>query len=84
MLKFLKDWTLPIAMLIGGVGYPLFTTLSFLTPALIFVMLLLTFCKVSPQELRPKRLHLWLLLIQAINSMQSFKIMWCRNDYTIS
>ncbi|MEG0037625.1 MAG: transporter [Bacteroides sp.] len=76
MLKFLKDWTLPIAMLIGGVGYPLFTTLSFLTPALIFVMLLLTFCKVSPQELRPKRLHLWLLLIQIFGALVVYLLLY--------
>ncbi|MBP6068183.1 MAG: transporter, partial [Bacteroides sp.] len=69
MLKFLKDWTLPIAMLIGGVGYPIFIALSFLTPVLIFSMLLLTFCKVSPRELRPKRLHLWLLLIQIVGAL---------------
>ena len=24
MLKFLKNWTLPIAMLVGAVGYPVF------------------------------------------------------------
>ena len=50
MLKFLKNWTLPIAMLVGAVGYPLFISLSFLTPYLIFTMLLLTFCKVSPRD----------------------------------
>ena len=54
MLKFLKNWTLPIAMLVGAVGYPLFITLSFLTPYLIFTMLLLTFCKVSPRDLKHK------------------------------
>lgn len=54
MLKFLKNWTLPIAMLVGAIGYPLFITLSFLTPVLIFTMLLLTFCKVSPRDLKPE------------------------------
>ena len=54
MLKFLKNWTLPIAMLVGAIGYPLFISLSFLTPYLIFTMLLLTFCKVSPRDLKPK------------------------------
>ena len=44
MLKLLKNWTLPIAMLTGAIGYPLFMELSFLTPYLIFVMLLLAFC----------------------------------------
>ena len=53
MLKFLKNWTLPIAMLVGAIGYPLFISLSFLTPILFFTMLLLTFCKVSPRDLKP-------------------------------
>lgn len=63
MLKFLKDWTLPVAMFVGAVGYPLFIRLSFLTPTLIFVMLLLTFSKISLRELKPRPLHLWLLAI---------------------
>lgn len=29
MLKFLKNWTLPIAMLVGAVGYPVFISFSF-------------------------------------------------------
>ena len=64
MLKFLKDWTLPIAMSVGIIGYPLFSKLGFLTPTLIFLMLLLTFCKVSFADLKPRPLHVWLLLIQ--------------------
>ncbi len=69
MLQFLKNWTLPIAMLVGAVGYPIFMCLSFLTPYLIFTMLLLTFCKVSPNDLRLKPLHFWLLLIQIFGSL---------------
>ena len=76
MLKFLKNWTLPIAMLLGGIGYPLFIRLSFLTPALIFTMLLLTFCKVSPRDLRPKPLHLWLLLIQIFGSIAVYLLLF--------
>ena len=76
MLKFFKDWTLPIAMLVGAVGYPLFITLSFLTPVLIFTMLLLTFCKVSPRELKPKPLHLWLLLIQIFGALAVYLLLY--------
>lgn len=76
MLKFLKNWTLPIAMLLGGIGYPLFIRLSFLTPALIFTMLLLTFCKVSPRDLRPKPLHLWLLLIQIFGAIAVYLLLF--------
>ena len=76
MLKFLKNWTLPIAMLIGVVGYPLFISLSFLTPFLIFTMLLLTFCKVSPHDLKPKPLHVWLLLIQILGSLTAYLLLY--------
>ena len=76
MLKFLKNWTLPIAMLVGAIGYPFFISLSFLTPALIFVMLLLTFCKVSPEDLKPKKLHLWLLLIQILGSLVAYLMLY--------
>ena len=72
MLKFLKNWTLPIAMLVGAVGYPLFICLSFLTPYLIFTMLLLTFCKISPRDLKLRPLHIWLLLIQIIGALAAY------------
>lgn len=76
MLQFLKDWTLPIAMLVGVILYPLIISLSFLTPYLIFVMLLLTFCKVSPKELRIKPLHLWLLAIQIFGAMAVYLLLF--------
>ena len=38
---------------------------EFLQPALLFCMLFVAFCKVSPKALKPKRLHLWLALIQS-------------------
>lgn len=80
MLKFLKNWTLPIAMLVGAIGYPVFISLSFLTPFLIFTMLLLTFCKVSPYDLRPKMLHLWLLLIQIFGSLAVYLFLYRFNQ----
>ncbi len=64
MLRFLKNWTLPIAMLTGTIGYPFFSLLSPVTPYLIFAMLLLTFSKITPDELKPTRMHFWLLLVQ--------------------
>lgn len=81
MLKFLRNWTLPIAMLIGTLAYLMFAKWSFLSPAkpyvhsfvsfitpwLIFAQLLLTFCKIDLKELKPKRWHLWLLMIQGFS-----------------
>ena len=79
MLRFIKNWTLPLAMLTGTLAYLVFAKwsflaplkpavnsfVSFITPWLIFAQLLLTFCKIDIRELKPKRWHLWLLLIQA-------------------
>ena len=68
MLKFIKDWMLPIAMLTGAMAYPWVSRLAFMTPYLIFAMLLLTFCKISPRDLRFHPAQVWLLLIQLIGS----------------
>ncbi|MDR0796504.1 MAG: transporter [Tannerella sp.] len=59
---------LPIAMVTGALNYQWIGRLSFLTPYLIFSMLLLTFCKMSWREIRLKPAHIWLLLIQLIGS----------------
>lgn len=78
IVKFLKDWTLIIAMLTGIFGYFIYAnipaldathkfvndTINIAQPILIFSMLFLTFCKVDPRELRLQRWHLWMLLIQ--------------------
>ena len=79
IIRFIKNWTLPIAMLAGALSYFIYTGIpaleptkpyvarfiDILQPALIFAMLFITFCKVNPRELRPCRWHGWLLLIQA-------------------
>jgi BASS family bile acid:Na+ symporter len=66
MLRFIKDWTLPIAMCVGAVGYPLFSKLSPFTPWLLFGMLLLTFSNIRVHELKPRRIHFILLSIQLV------------------
>ena len=68
MLKKLKSYMLPIAMLLGAALYPLFSRLAFLTPYLIFVMLFLTYNKLNLSHIRLKRMHLWLILFQIIVS----------------
>lgn len=72
MIQFIKNWTLPIAMLVGAAGYRFIGALSFLSPILIFIMLLLTFSKVSIKELRLQWSHLWLLLIEILGAVLLF------------
>lgn len=76
--QFLRDWMLIIAMLSGILGYFAYVNIPWLDsthalanqavgvlqPLLIFSMLLLTFSRVSPRELRFRPWHGWLLLIQ--------------------
>ncbi len=80
LLRFLKDWTLPVAMVSGTLGYFFFARIpmmapakpfisgltGFLTPFLIFSQLLLTFCKIEVRDLKPKAWHGWLLLFQTV------------------
>lgn len=78
--QFLRDWSLPIAMLGGVVMYllyaniPLFegthdfvsSAVSVVQPGLIFAMLFVTFCKVSLSELKPSKWHFILLAFQLL------------------
>lgn len=78
MWRFIKNWTLPLAMLVGVIVYFGFHTFAFLspvkpavkvavswlTPSLIFAQLLLTFCKVEIRDLAPRIWAFWLLLFQ--------------------
>jgi len=69
VFRFIKDWTLPIAMITGVVFYKFFDNLSGIIPVLIFCMLLLTFSKLSPRKVRFSPLHAWLAGIQLIGSI---------------
>lgn len=66
---------LPIAMGLGALLYPFFGRLSFLTPYLIFSMLLVTFCKISFKNMKIHPLHIWLLLIQLAGCLVMYGIL---------
>lgn len=80
VLRFLKNWSLPLGMLTGAVGYVLFHLFPALSPLkpvvevvsadviplFLFLMLFFTFCKVNPRDLLPRKWHLWLLLVQVV------------------
>ena len=79
IIEFIKAWTLPIAIVSGVLLYLIYDSIpgleaagpvlmriiGFLQPALIFVMLFLSFCRIEPRELRPRKWHAWLLLFQS-------------------
>ncbi|MBR1469254.1 MAG: transporter [Prevotella sp.] len=77
-IRILKDWTLPVAMTTGTLGYLLFANIDVLDPIarqagpvfdkilpiFMFMILFVTFCKVDFHKMRPVRWHLWASLIQ--------------------
>lgn len=79
ILRFIRNWTLPLSMLTGVVAYFLYvnlhfldgthamvsTIITYLQPILIFCMLFVSFCKVSVRELKPRA---WMLKMLAIQS----------------
>lgn len=66
---------MPVAMITGTLLYNQVSVLSFIIPYLIFIMLLLTFVKISITDIHFKKLHLWLLLIQSVGSVLVFLIL---------
>lgn len=80
IIAFFKNWTLPVAMLAGALGYwayvsvPAFdcthaamsTFISYVQPLLLFAMLFVSFCKVSLRQLKPKAWMLEMLAVQVL------------------
>ena len=78
IIRFLKEWTLPVAMTIGCLLYSLFAFVPALEPAgdffepiintifpcALFVTLLTTFCKVDFHKMKPTRWQAGVMLVQ--------------------
>lgn len=81
IIKFVKDWSLPLGIMTGIMVYLAFHFISVLNPlkpaavvvaehlvpALLFVMLFFTFCKVDPRKMKVCRWHLWIAAIQIVS-----------------
>ena len=57
----LKPWILPLAMVIGIIFHDYIGIVAFLSPCLIFIMLLITFCRVSANDFKITK-FIWVLL----------------------
>lgn len=78
IVRFIKDWTLPISIFMGSVIYLIFAYVPVLDPVSVFMapildfclpfctfwVLYVTFCKVNFHELRPANWHFRILLMQ--------------------
>ncbi len=80
LITFLKNWTLPLAILTGIAAYFIYVNIPWLTPThqfaaraveviqplLIFSMLFLTFLSIGPHDLRLRRWHFVLVGLQLL------------------
>ena len=78
--RFVRNWSLPLSMMAGASAFFLCRSLSlpnavkglvwegvgYVQPTLIFLMLLLTYCRIKVQEMRLKGWQWWLLAFQAV------------------
>ncbi|MBD5281921.1 MAG: transporter [Bacteroides sp.] len=65
----IKPWMLPIAMVIGIIFHDFMEQLEWTAPYLIFAMLLLTFCKVKPREIKITSLSRILIPVQILGAL---------------
>lgn len=80
IVRFVRNWTLPVSMTAGTVIYLVFANVPFLAgaaevmspvcdkmlPAFMFMILFVTFCKVDFRKLRLTGWHFWIGLFQII------------------
>ncbi len=71
-LIFISRYALFIAVVAGAVGFPFFRLLTPALPAMIFLMLFFTFCKVNPLDLRLRKWHGLVLLVQTALAVGSY------------
>lgn len=80
ILKFLRDWTLPVSMATGAIIYLVFylvpeldeagnrlsPVMDAILPLFMFLVLYVTFCKVNFRRLIPVHWHLWVGIFQVL------------------
>ena len=80
MIRFLKDWTLPVSMGIGAATYLVFNyvpqldsaatffapVMEAILPLFMFLVLFVTFCKVDFHKMRPVWWHLWVSIFNLL------------------
>ncbi|MBO4943488.1 MAG: transporter [Muribaculaceae bacterium] len=71
----LKPWMLPIAMVCGVFFHDALNHAQWAVPYLIFTMLLITFCRVRPSDLRIDGMIWRLLLVQLVGTVTVFVVL---------
>ena len=90
-VRFLKDWTLPVAIAVGSIFYLIFLwvpaldeignelgpIIDFIFPLSVFGTLFVTFCKVDFHQMRPHRWHIGVLVAQLLLVAVNVAVIFC-------
>lgn len=68
-MQKIRDFALPVAIVLGFLFHGFFATLNVITPYLIFVMLFFTLTSVNVRHMRLSMLHVWILAFQLGGSL---------------
>lgn len=74
ILQQLKDSALIISIIVGLIFHKWLGPFNVTVPYMIFIMLFITFCKISPKDLKITRLHIALFSIQFIGCFACYII----------
>ena len=94
VIRFLKDWTLPVAIAMGtccyltfysvpqldALGNELAPVFDVIFPLFVFLTLFVTFCKVNFHQMRPHRWHFGILVAQLLLvAVNIVVILWAKD-----
>ncbi len=95
LIRFLKDWTLPVAIAVGttcyltfyyvpqldDLGNQLAPVFDVIFPLFVFLTLFVTFCKVDFHQMRPHRWHIGILVAQLLLVAVNISIiLWAKSS----
>ena len=94
IIRFLKDWTLPVSIAVGTVSYLTFnyvpaldeagdwlgSVFDVLFPVSVFMTLFVTFCKVDFHEMRPHCWHAGILVAQLLLITVTVALAWSSDN----
>ena len=97
IIRFLKDWTLPVSIAVGTVSYLTFnyvpaldeagdwlgSVFDVLFPISVFMTLFVTFCKVDFHEMRPHCWHAGILVAQLLLITVTVALAWSSDNFKL-
>ena len=91
IIKFIKDWTLPVAIAVGAVVYLVFywvpqldaagdtlgEVVDTIFPMMVFSTLFSTFCRIDFHQMRPHRWHVGIIVTQLLLIALNVWVIFC-------